>query len=100
MKVCVRTTLRHKPSSFPMEIGCVMERRRVFLTVLKAVCYNPPCVRRPETSLRGGAVAARQAHNLKVLSSNLSPATLRHLKGSLFPSKPPCIGLEPVTWGL
>ncbi len=41
-----------------------------------------------------------QAHNLKVLSSNLSPATLRHPRGCLFPSKTPCTGLEPRIWRL
>jgi hypothetical protein len=40
------------------------------------------------------------SHNLKVLSSNLSPATLRHLKGCLFSSKPPCLGFDPRTWRL
>jgi hypothetical protein len=53
----------------------------VFLTVLKPLCYNALCVRRHDATLRGGAVAARQAHNLKVLSSNLSPATLSRAPG-------------------
>jgi len=47
-----------------------------------------------------GPLFRKRTHNLKVLSSNLSPATLRHLKGCLFRSKPPCIGFELVSWGL
>jgi hypothetical protein len=67
--------LYHKPSSFPWMISPENRQKAAFLTVLKSLCYNPLCVGRSDASLRGGAVAARQAHNLKVLSSNLSPAT-------------------------
>ena len=37
-------------------------------------------------------------HNLKVLDSNASPATLRPLKGAFFFSMPPDFGFEPVIW--
>ena len=48
-------------------------------------------------TLRGGAVAARQAHNLKVLGSNPSPATFftkRHPIGCLFLRKPSFLGIR------
>ena len=40
-----------------------------------AVCYNPRRIAKWRKTLRGGAVAARQAHNLKVVGSNPTPAT-------------------------
>ncbi len=42
------------------------------------------------SSLRGRAVAARQAHNLEVVGSNPTPATFfdsKHLKGCYFLSR-------------
>ena len=46
------------------------------LTRLRGRAIIRPLGDRARQSMRGGAVAARRAHNPKVLSSNLSPATI------------------------